>query len=218
MKRTNTSAGFTLLELIISLTIIAIVVMMVQNGFKLSVSAWEKGESAVENQQQYRYALELMQRQMASVLPLDSSGKKGDSDDGIFKGDDASLEFASRISLISGTQTGPVRVRYRVETMDDKKSVWFMENRLIDLLRDSSQDEPGEEDWHILLSSIHDFAFDYLAGLPTEGSLDDASFWEPVWGESDEQKGVPLALRVRFQADEESMPLYLIVPIGKGKI
>ena len=217
MKRADTSAGFTLLELIISLTIIAIIVMMVQNGFKLSVSAWEKGESAVEEQQRYRYTLELMQRQMASVLPLGSSGKKDGSDDEIFKGDDASLEFASRISLISGTQTGIVRVRYRVETMDDKKSVWFMENHLIDRLRDSSQEEPEEEDWHLLLSDIHDFAFDYLTGLPTEDPLDDASFWEPVWGESDEQKGMPPALRVRFQVDEESMPLYLIVPIGKGK-
>ena len=214
MKRPETSAGFTLLELIISLTIIAIIAMMVQNGFKLSVSAWEKGESAVEEQQRYRYALELIQRQISSVLPLNSSDKEGSGDDGIFKGDDASLEFASRISLIPGTQTGIVRVEYRVETVDDKKSIWFMEKHLIDRLRDSDQNETGEEEWHNLLSGIHDFAFDYLAGLPTEGFLDDASFWEPSW----EEKGMPLALRVRFQADEESMPLYLIVSVGKGMI
>ena len=54
MKRSEASAGFTLLELIISLTIIAVIAVMVQNGFRLSVSAWEKGESAVEEQQRYR--------------------------------------------------------------------------------------------------------------------------------------------------------------------
>lgn len=216
MKRSDTSAGFTLLELIISLTIIAIIAMMVQNGFKLSVSAWEKGESAVEEQQRYRYVLELMQRQMSSVLPLSSSGKESSGDDEIFKGDDASLEFASRISLIPGTQTGIVRVRYRVETEDDGKILSFTENHLIDRLKVISQDEP-EEDWHALLSGIHDFTFEYLAGLPPEDALEDTSFWESSWGESGQQKGLPLALRVRFQANEASSPLYLVVPVGKGK-
>lgn len=217
MKRPDTSAGFTLLELIISLTIIAIIAMMVQNGFRLSVSAWEKGESAIEDQQRYRYVLELIQRQLASSLPHASSEKVKTDSDVVFKGDDASLEFVSRMSLIPGDSSGMIRVRYRVETEDDGKNVLFAESHLVDRLSVSSQDEPGEEDWHILLSDIHDFAFDYLAGLSTEDALDDASFWESSWGDSGEQKGLPLALRVRFQLDEESMPLYLMVPVGKGK-
>ena len=217
MKRSDTSAGFTLLELIISLTIIAIIAMMVQNGFRLSVRAWEKGESAIEDQQRYRYVLELIQRQLASSLPHASSNKVKTDSDVVFKGDDASLEFVSRMSLVPGESSGMIRVRYRVETEDDRKSVSFAESDLVDRLRASSQDEPGEEDWHILLSDIHDFAFDYLAGLPPEDAWDDASFWESSWGESEEQEGLPLALRVRFQANEESSPLYLVVPVGKGK-
>jgi hypothetical protein len=183
----------------------------------LSVSAWEKGEAAVEEQQRYRYALELMQRQMASVLPLISSEKGNSSDDVFFKGDDVTLQFASRMSLMPGNPSGMIQVRYRVEAKDDGKVLSFMETQLIDRLKTSSQDEL-EEDWHVLLSDIHDFRFDYLARFPEEGLLNDASFWESSWGESDEQKGMPLALRVRFQTDEESMPLYLIVPVGKGKI
>jgi general secretion pathway protein J len=217
MKRPDTSAGFTLLELIISLTIIAIIAMMVQNGFRLSVSAWEKGESAIEDQQQYRYVLELIQGQLSSSLPHTSSQRVKKDSEVVFRGDDASLEFVSRMSLLSENSSGMIRVRYRVEVKDDKRSVLFAENNLIERLGVSSQDGPGEEEWHILLSGIHDFAFDYLAGLPTEDALDDPSFWESSWGDSDERRGLPLALRVRFQADEESMPLYLMVPIGKGK-
>ena len=217
MKRSETSAGFTLLELIISLTIIALVAILVQNGFRLSVSAWEKGESAIEDQQRYRYALEMMQRQLSSSLPHASSEKVKTESDVVFKGDDVSLEFVSRISLISGDSSGMLRVRYRVEVEDDGKSVLFAEADLVDRLGVSAEDEPVEEDWHILLSDIHDFAFDYLAGVPAEDFMEDASFWESSWGDSGERKGLPLALRVRFQADEESMPLYLMVPIGKGK-
>jgi general secretion pathway protein J len=218
MKGSDTSAGFTLLELIISLTIIAIIAMMVQNGFKLSVSAWEKGESAIEDQQQYRYVLDIMQQQLSSSLPHASSEKVKTDSDVVFKGDDASLEFVSRMSLLPGDSSGMIRVRYRVEEKDDGKSVLFAENHLADRLRVSSQDEPGEEDWHILLSDIHDFAFDYLAGPSMEEDvLEDASFWESSWGESGQHKGLPLALRVSFQANEASSPLYLIASIGKRK-
>lgn len=217
MKRPDTSAGFTLLELIISLTIIAIIAVMVQNGFRLSVSAWEKGESAIEDQQRYRYVLELMQRQLCSTLPRALNENVNTDSDVVFRGDDASLEFVSRMSLLSEDLSGVIRVRYLVETEDDEKSVLFAENNLIDQLGVSSQDEPGEVDWHILLSGIHNFAFDYLAALPTEDALDDASLWEASWGDSDERRGLPLALRAHFQVDEESMPLYLVVPIGKGK-
>ena len=217
MKRSETSDGFTLLELIISLTIIAIIAMMVQNGFRLSVSAWEKGESAIEDQQRYRYVLELMQRQLASSLPHASSNTAKTDSDVIFKGDDASLEFVSGVSLVPGNSSGMIRVRYSVGVKDDRKSVSFAESGLIDRLSVSSQDEPGEEDWHILISDIHDFAFEYLGRLPPEEAWDDASFWESSWGESEAQKGLPLALRVRFQANEDSSPLYLVVPVGKGK-
>lgn len=216
MKRPDTSAGFTLLELIISLTIIAIIAMMVQNGFRLSVGAWEKGESAIEEQQRYRYALELIQRQLSSCLPHTSSKKVKTDSDVVFKGDDASLEFVSRMSLLSRESSGMIRVRYHVEVKDDGKSVLLAESRLVDRLSLSFQDEPGEEDWHTLLSGLRDFTFDYLTGLATEDILGDASNWESSWGDSDEHKGLPLALRVRFQANEKLKPLYLVIPVGKG--
>jgi general secretion pathway protein J len=216
MKRPDTSAGFTLLELIISLTIIAIIAMMVQNGFRLSVGAWEKGESAVEDQQRFRYALELIRQQLSSSLPHASSKEVKTDSDVVFKGDDAALEFVSRMSLLPGESSGVIRVRYRVETKDDGKSVLFAESRLVDRLSVSSQDEPAEEDWHVLLSGIRNFTFDYLTALPTEDILGDASNWESSWGDSGEHKGFPLALRVRFQANEKSKPLYLVIPVGKG--
>jgi general secretion pathway protein J len=217
MKRSEASAGFTLLELVISMTIIAVIAVMVQNGFRLSVGAWEKGEFAIEDQQRYRYTLDMIQRQVSSALPSSSGEKPGTDPDADFKGDEVSLEFLSRMNLIPGGPSGVVRVKYRVETQEEGKSLWFMERGLVDRLRASSQDEPAEEDWHILLSHIHDFGFQYHPSIPPEDSLDELSYWEPSWGEREEEKGLPLALQVRFQADEESSPLYLVIPVGKGK-
>jgi len=219
MKRSEASAGFTLLELIISLTIIAVIAVMVQNGFRLSVSAWEKGESAIEDQQRYRYTLDLIQRQVSSALPRPPSEKSGTDSDADLKGDEASLEFSSLMTLIPGDPSGVVRVKYRVESLEDGKSLWFTERGLVDQLGTSSQDEPGEEDWHILLSNIHDFTFQYLPPIPPGGdALNELSYWEPSWGEQEGQKGLPLALQIRFQMNEEASPLYVVIPVGKGKI
>ena len=218
MKRPEASAGFTLLELVISLTIIAVIAVMVQNGFRLSVGAWEKGESAIEDQQRYRCVLDLIQRQVASALPRPQNERPGPEPGADLKGDEVSLEFSSGMTLIPGDPSGVVRVKYHVETLEEGKSLWFAEMSLIDQLRASSQEEPGEDDWHILLSDIHDFAFQYLPPIPSENALDEFSYWEPSWGEQEEEKGLPLALQIRFQADEDSSPLYLVVPIGKGKI
>jgi general secretion pathway protein J len=218
MKRSKASAGFTLLELVISLTIIAVIAVMVQNGFRLSVGAWEKGESAIEDQQRYRVALDLIQRQVSSALPVFSSKEPGTDPDVGFKGDEALLEFSSGMTLIPGDPSGVVQVKYRVETLEEGKNLWFTERDLVDQLRESSQDEPEDEDWHILLSGIHDFTFQYLPPIPPENAPDELSYWKSSWGELEEEKGLPLALQVRFQADEESSPLYLVIPVGKGKI
>ena len=214
MRWSDTDAGFTLLELIISLTIVAIIAVMVQNGFKLSVGAWEKGEAAVEDQQRYRYVLDLIQRQMSSVVPTDLSVQGREGLNTIFRGDETYLVFLSRVSLIPFNSLGMVRVQYRVETEEEGKSLSFTESSLLDRLRGSSEDEPEEEDWHILLSDVYDFAFEYLTNVPPEETSDDTSSLQPSW----EREGLPFALRVRFQAEELSSPLYLIIPVGKGKI
>ncbi|MBN1832525.1 MAG: prepilin-type N-terminal cleavage/methylation domain-containing protein [Deltaproteobacteria bacterium] len=218
MKRFEASAGFTLLELMISLTIIAVIAVMVQNGFRLSVGAWEKGESAIEDQQRYRYTLDLIQQQVSSALPRPPSEKTGTDPDADLKGDEASLEFSSRMTLIPGDPSGVVQVKYRVETLEEGKSLWFTERGLVDQLRTSSQDEPGEEDWHILLSDIQDFAFEYHPPIPPEDVLNELSYWQPSWGEQEGEKGLPLALQVRFQMNEGASPLHLVIPVGKGKI
>lgn len=208
-------AGFTLLELLISLIIIAVIVVVVQNGFHIGVRAWETGESAIEEQQQYRSVLELIQGQLSSICPVSGYVKKDAGPLGVFAGDDVSLTFASRTSLIPGNPLGRVLVQYRVETDDDGgKTLSFNENSLLESILTPEQDLPVEAEWHVLLSGIREFAFEYLPALPPGNQDEEASLWQPLW-EPTQNQPLPLAVRARFQADEESIPLYLVVGLGK---
>lgn len=226
------NTGFTLLELIISLTIIAIIVTVVQNGFHISTRAWEKGETAVDRLQAYRFGLELIQAQLSSASPMPATENVGEASDSVFTGDESSMEFSARTSLIPGIPSGMVRVWYRVDKAEDGgKTLSFMEERFFSSPSLTGQDRPAEKDWHVLLSGIKDLAFDYLPSIPTDDETgetplvyltlspeiqsDETSLWQSSW-ESTQQRSLPLAVRVRFQADEKSAPLYLVVPVGRG--
>ena len=217
MRMPDKSCGFTLLELIISLTIIAIIVMVIQNGFHISVRAWEKGESAVDRLQRYRVGLELIQEQLSSAFPVTANENVKDASGAVFKGDESSLEFSSCISLVPGIPSGMVRVWYRVETEDDGgKTLSFSEERFFPPPSVSVQAKSEAEQWHVILSGVKEVGFEYMETLPPDNQTDEESFWQPSWV-LNQQGRLPLAVRVRFQADEKSAPFHLVFPVGRLK-
>ncbi|HDQ93383.1 MAG TPA: prepilin-type N-terminal cleavage/methylation domain-containing protein, partial [Synergistetes bacterium] len=211
MRMRGLNAGFTLLELIISLTIIAVIVTVIQNGFQLGVRAWEKGESAIEGQQRYRYVLALMARQLGSCHPSAAIEIDGEDDSGaLFKGDEASMAFTSKISLVPGDPPGTVRVRYRIETDDEGwQTVSFSERRAFSTPGTVSQETLEEENRHTLLSHIRESRFDYLAAPSADALFSEESSWQSSWqpARPNQAEGLPHAVRMRFQVDEKAAPL-----------
>ena len=65
----DSSKGFTLLELLISLTIIGLILVIIFGALRIGVRAWEKGERDVESHQRRRVVLGLVKRQFASTYP-----------------------------------------------------------------------------------------------------------------------------------------------------
>ncbi|HOO91604.1 MAG TPA: prepilin-type N-terminal cleavage/methylation domain-containing protein, partial [Syntrophales bacterium] len=87
--------GFTLLELLISLTILSLVTVLIFGAFRMGIRAWEKGERNIDGRQRERIVLDLIKRQLSSI-PVDVV--KGDKAL-VLKGDGKSLEFVSDIHL-----------------------------------------------------------------------------------------------------------------------
>ena len=63
----NANKGFTLLELLISLTILGVIVVIIFGAFRIGIRAWEKGEKDVESRQRQRIVLDLSKQQLAST-------------------------------------------------------------------------------------------------------------------------------------------------------
>ncbi len=109
-------AGFTLIEIIISITLFALVAGICYAAFHLGTRAVVKGEEAVVTAQRLRVATDVIIRQVKSMVPQGAVGDDGDKATtyAFFSGTTSSLEFVTEAGQLSGG--GRTRVRYEVRS------------------------------------------------------------------------------------------------------
>ena len=205
----NKDNGFTLLELLISMTIISIIVVIIFSAFRVGVRAWEKGEQNVHIQQRLRIGLDLVKQQLASVCSrkIMDGGKRPF----YLKGDDKTMEFVSLVSMIPGSESGMVFTRYIIksdyETQTDRLS--FYEKKIV-LPDKDTRINPDDEDFYEIISGVHDISFEYLNDI----FGGEASHWLQSWNH-----GVkfPMAVRITIKKDKAAAPVYIIARIEQGE-
>src|SRR5437016_5275047 len=98
-----TVTGFTLLEVLVSLSILGMIATVAFAGLSIGIDSWRRGSQRIEDLDR-RFAVErLLQRQIAL------------SDSHIFRGDNRQLEFSTSYSLANGPGD-PVWVKYVIGT------------------------------------------------------------------------------------------------------
>lgn len=224
--------GFTLLELIIALTVLGVIVTIVFGALRVGVRAWEKGERDIETRQRERIVLDRIARQMASIyLPVDLP--PAEAAPYLLRGDAASVEFVSRSAMMPENRAGMVFVRYEVRTdREGDASLWMYEENLARRSPDPEENEIREEDFRLLLPRAAECGFSYLRvedpeapGLNRKaafdrrgGALDPQGFggkeylWETAW-DPEVEKHNPRAVSLSFRAAADSPPIRVISPI-----
>jgi general secretion pathway protein J len=203
------SKGFTLLELVIALTILTVIVVIIFGALRIGIRAWEKGERDVDIRQRQRIVLDLIKRQLASTCVSDVWTR--DQQLVPIKGDSKSIEFVSQISLTPGNQLGMVFVKYAVkrEKEGDKERLTFYERSVALPDKKMGGGSSEEGDYSELMSGMKSMEFEYLKEQPEEA----ASKWQKNW-DPEVDKGVPRAVRVTLEEDNEKPPIYVIAGAG----
>ncbi|MCJ7686912.1 MAG: prepilin-type N-terminal cleavage/methylation domain-containing protein [Desulfobacteraceae bacterium] len=201
--------GFTLLELMISLTIIGLILVLVFGSLRIGVRAWEKGEKDVEIHQRQRVVLNSIKRQIASVCLREI--KIGDNEPFFFKGDRESMEFMSRIPRVPTTQSGMVYVKYVVREEDEgkKRRLMLYEKDVVFIDKEKGVEDQDEADFFELIPGAEDIEFEYLKAPEDE---DDDPEWQLSWDPDTDTK-VPMAVKIIFKEDINEAPIYLIARI-----
>jgi general secretion pathway protein J len=199
-------SGFTLLELLISLTIIGLILVIVFGALRIGARAWEKGEKDVEIHQRQRVVLENVKRQISSTCLSEIMSE--DEKEVFFRGDRESMEFMSRLPMVPTTRSGMVYVKYVVgeEVGGEKKRLMFHEKDVVFFEKEKDIDDQDEADFFDLIPRAESIEFEYLKG-PEDKDGDPE--WQETW-DPDDDTGIPLAVKIIFQEDTDVAPIYVI--------
>jgi prepilin-type N-terminal cleavage/methylation domain-containing protein len=210
-SKKKSNYGFTLLELLISLTIFGLIVGVIFNSFRISVRAWEKGDSEVERHQKSRITLDLLTRQLASAYVTEP--KKDGQRSFLFKGTSKSLEFISATRMSPGNQRGLIHVQYLVKPKSGEReeSLICDEREAVLMNNAGSPGERPEDTKFELISRVLAIEFAFLSGLPRGTTLQ----WTNAW-DLETNKDYPRAVKVSVTEKPETSPVVLIVPIGSA--
>jgi general secretion pathway protein J len=115
-KRHSLETGFTLLEVLVSVTLIALMAVAISELFSLSMRSWSRGMAFIDTNQRYRSLTGSVQKQIASAYPLFTSQldsqQSGTTRFPIFIGDESTLQFVSFNSFQFAASPGLTFVKY----------------------------------------------------------------------------------------------------------
>lgn len=212
---TKQLSGFTLIEVLISVTIVAMLSVIVFMSLHLASKAWEKGEKDIETNHQERVIMTLLERQLKSILTHNLSwlGEKPF----YLIGDPKKMVFLSNIHLIPTHNLGAVGVFYTIVPDDNShtETLLFFEQPILSVLQDMQNntkpkfgDDPKE--FKVLLKDMKEISFEYLEFFSGEKSDEEEPAWIEEWN-SEVNIGFPMAVKVSFQREESSPMETLIV-------
>jgi general secretion pathway protein J len=194
-KKLNRSPGFTLLELIISITLVAIIVLIVAGAASLGYRSFSSGERKLNVVERLRSSLTIIDAQVQSGVPL--TLEDGGVKQYYFVGEKDVLKFSTNYSIWGG-QRGYVIVNYRVEADDRGKKTLFASEYKVGM---ENQRETK------LLEGFDDIVFDYFKQDETE----EVGEWISQW--TDEEM---MPSRIRLTLVKGSNSLSYIMPVRVG--
>jgi general secretion pathway protein J len=210
--------GFTLIEVVITLTILGFILLIIFGAFRLGLSAWERGESTKEEYQRLRMISQLISQQVKSAVPYKIKSEKAEGDYLAFEGTAHSVKFVSALSMKARKPEGFVYAIYQFkEEGNETGRLILFEQRAVN--RDFFTEEPSEDLGHPLMEGISNVLFEYYREEdPLKGWKEE---WVEEWNARDERE-LPKAFRMTIvQKDLEgnkNVPITIVTCLPSNRL
>jgi prepilin-type N-terminal cleavage/methylation domain-containing protein len=181
--------GFTLLEVMVSLAIMALIATVAFAGLSIGVDTWRRGTRKIEEMDGRAAVERLLKRQLAIAYPMQFRPDPDLPAFVLFRGTNSTVEFIADYSVFDGA-TSFRKIGYRFEGGEFQ----YEEKNLLDYEPTTDERIEGEP-----LSKLSDLRFRYLKRLPS-----DEWSWADEWKVGD---GLPRAIQARLNSDVIVIPL-----------
>jgi len=189
--------GFTLVELLLAVTLMSILLGLAYGGLRAATSAAQRGENLLDQGGELRTAHQFVRRQLNQMLPLPFDVADGVNPIRIvFEGDSTHIQFVAPMPGYLGTGGPQVQLLELTGGQDDR-ALQFSHA----LLQGFEQEKLFERDPIVLLEGVDVAGFEFLAA----GENGEMNTWVSIW---DQQERLPLAVRLSLAFVEPARRLW----------
>lgn len=213
MRGTKTQSGFTLIEVVIAITLTSGVVLMLFVGLRISINALRSGNAHLDQEGKSTAEFDAMERQISAAVPMRISG----IEDGrtlntmCFKASDRQVQFLTAASWSGDRATDFWLASYWIVARSDGQQLLIGETPVPDT----------EHIWQALL--ISDFATMHseAIGAPANriellywqsASQGSTAGWASAWQATGKQE-LPPALQIRWLRGQDEQVATFLVPV-----
>lgn len=188
----QTSRGFTLLEVVLALSIFAIMGGILYGAFSLSHSAVEKSQASFERSQKLRSFTDLLGNYIRSAYPYRQTIQDTTV---FFDGQEDQLTFVSALSLAMGGR-GMSKIRIGWEGAEEGEgSIQLEEEVPVRFNMSEDRDYGGVRNDVLIQERVKELRFAYL------DSKSEDERWEERW-DGREKLALPRAVRLSYRTRE----------------
>lgn len=187
--------GFTLIEVLLALTVFSIIATALYGAFWASHRAVQGNEESLLRLHELRMALDVMRREVEAAMP-----KAGEGYDFVLRDRDFYGKQASQMELTTflSSQPGPMRISYRVEEEEGRLS-------LLKNARPAFSKDESERDAEVL-EEINSFTVE----------ADSGGQWVKTWNGGRPPQVVRITISVPYKGRELTLTETMTPRIGTG--
>ena len=191
--RASKSKGFTLVELLLAITLMSILLALTYSGLRAATRSSERGEMILAAGGELRAAHQFMRHQLNQMLPLTFAVSEGnDETRTVFEGDVNRIQYVGPMPGYLGAGGPQVQLLELVSSDNGGLVVQFSHA----LLQGFEEERLYDRDPVILLEGVESAGFVFL-GRDEEGNIGD---WTASWDQPDI---LPVAVRLDLEFSED---------------
>ena len=224
-RRISPESGFTLIEMLVAVTLLAIMAVGLWSVFSISVRSWSKGTESIDKTQRHRSILDKVRKQIASAYPLNGStdmpvdmpiepqaiDEQLSFNTLLFNGTETGLSFVSLNSLRFQESPGLTLVSYGIApdseghySLVEREARYTGQIFNPDMALNLSESIP-------IFENLSSCIFEYF----DPGDNDNTSQWLPLWS-GQERRELPAAVSITMisrDPEGNSLNRHMVVPI-----
>ena len=205
-----TPAGFTLLEMLIGLTLLGVLLILIYSALNIGLRAWDTGDQRAGDASHQRIVQGFMRRELGQVFPI---RWRGIPESRIaFEGASNELKFVTTLNLGAAIREGGLQWGHLYLADDPDAAPDGKRRRSLFLKRESF--DLQAKDWSglegakptRLLAGVRDIEFSYF------GAENDTA--EPKWADKwDHPMRMPLLIKMSLKTDlGRDLPVLVVAP------